>query len=66
MERTWGCYTLSEEDIKEVADRKGIDLNGIDLDDTIYYIKKGISAALDNRDDIIEEAIRQVSCNSKT
>lgn len=56
-EKTWDCYTLSEDDIREVADRKDIDLEGIDLEDVIHYIKKGISWSLDNRDEIIELAI---------
>lgn len=58
-EKTWDCYTLSELDIQEVAEGKGIVLEGIDLEDVIHYIKKGIEWALDNRDEIIEEAIRQ-------
>ncbi|MDP2755500.1 MAG: hypothetical protein Q8P40_14075, partial [Nitrospirota bacterium] len=59
QERTWDCYTLSEDDIKEVAERKGMNLEGIDLEDVISSIKKGIEWALDNRDEIIEEGIRQ-------
>lgn len=57
--KTWDCYTLSELDIQEVAEQKGISLDGIDLDDVIHYIKKGISWALDNRNEIIAEAIYQ-------
>lgn len=59
QERTWDCYTLGEIDIQEVAAQKGIDLEGIDLEDVIHYIKKGIEYALDNRDEIIQDAIRQ-------
>lgn len=58
-ERTWDCYTLSELDIQEVAEQKGLSLEGIDLEDVISSIKKGIGAALTNRDEIIEEGIRQ-------
>lgn len=61
MERTWDCYTLSEGDIKNVAELKGISLEGIDLDGVIHYIKKGIEWALTNRDEIIEDAIKQAS-----
>lgn len=57
--RNWECYLLSEDDIKEVAERKGISLEGIDFEDVIHYIKKGIEWALDNRDEIIADAIRQ-------
>ncbi len=56
---TWHCYTLCMDDIKAVADRKGLSLEEIDLEDIIHYIKKGIECALDNRDEIIEMAIRQ-------
>ena len=59
-EKTYECYTLCEDDIKAVAERKGSDLELKDLDDVIHYIKKGISWALDGvRDEIIAEAIRQ-------
>lgn len=56
-EKTYECYTLMDADIRAVADREGLSLDGIDLDDVIHYVKKGIEAALDNRDEIIEEAI---------
>lgn len=58
-ERTWGCCTLSEDDIKAVAERREMSLEGIDLDEVIHYVRKGIEAALDNRDEIIREAIGQ-------
>lgn len=59
QERTWDCYTLSELDIQEVAEQKGLSLEGIDLEDVISSVKNGIGWALDNRDEIIEEGIRQ-------
>ncbi len=59
-EKNYECYTLLDDDIQAVADRKGLDLDGIDLDDVVHYIKKGISWALDDyRDEIIEDAIKQ-------
>lgn len=59
-EKTYECYTLCEADIMHVANRKGISLDNIDLDDVVHYIKKGISWALDDvRDEIIEDAIKQ-------
>lgn len=58
QERTWECYTLCEDDIKAVAERKGLSLEEKDLDDVIRQIKKGIQWGLDDvRDEIIEEAI---------
>ena len=58
-EKQWECYTLILGDVEAVAEHKGIDLEGIDLEDVFHYIKKGIEWALDNRDEIIEDAIRQ-------
>ncbi len=59
-EKTYECYALCGADIQEVANSKGISLDGIDLDDVVHYIKKGISWALDDvRDEIIEDAIKQ-------
>lgn len=56
-EKKYECYTLTDADIQEIAEQKGISLEGIDLEDVIHYIKKGIGYALDNRDEIIAEAI---------
>lgn len=58
-EKQYECYTLMDADIEAVAERKGLDLENKDMNDVIHYIKKGISWALDNRDEIIEEAIRK-------
>jgi hypothetical protein len=65
-EKTYECYTLSIDDIKEVAERKGLDLELRDLDDVIDYVKKGIEGALDNIDEIIEQAIRQADYEPST
>lgn len=56
-EKQYECYTLLDADIEAVAERKGLDLKNKDMNDVIHYIKKGISWALDNRDEIIEQAI---------
>ncbi len=58
-EKQWECYTLVMGDIKAVAEHKGLDLEGIDIEDVISSIRKAIPWALDNRDEIIEDAIRQ-------
>lgn len=59
-EKTYDCYTLCEEDIQAVAKRKGLSLDEIDLDDVVHYIKKGVSAGIEDvRDEIIEDAIKQ-------
>lgn len=56
-EKQWQCYTLVKGDIEAVAEHKGLDLEGIDLEDVIYSIRKAIPWALDNRDEIIQDAI---------
>lgn len=61
---SWCCYELSKEDIKEVAERKELDIEEINWDDVVHYIKKGISYALENRDEIIEDAIKQAKSTS--
>jgi hypothetical protein len=53
----WDVWTLSEEHIKEIASRKRISLNGVDLEDVAHYVNKGIQAALDNWDEIVYNAI---------
>lgn len=55
--KQWECYTLEMGDIEAVAEHKGLDLEGIDLEDVIYSIRKAIPWALDNRDEIIQDAI---------
>ncbi len=56
-EKQWECYTLVMGDIEAVAEHKGLDLEGIDIEDVIYSIRKAIPWALDNRDEIIQDAI---------
>lgn len=63
--RTFDVYTLSQEDINAVAEHYDQPLEGLDLDDVAHYINKGIHAALDNRDEIIREAIRMARKDRK-
>lgn len=58
LDKSWCCYELMEADITAVAEQKGIDLDTTKLEDVIHYVKKAIPWALDNRDEIILEAIR--------
>lgn len=61
--QTWEMWTLSEDGIREIAKQKKLSLNGIDFDDVAHYVKKGIQAALDNWDEIIYNAIRNVKAH---
>lgn len=58
-EKQWECYTLILGDIEAVAEHKQLSLEGIDIEDVISSIRKAIPWALDNRDEIIQDAIRQ-------
>ncbi len=58
-EKTWCMWLLSEDDIKGIAERSGLSLEGKDLDDIASQVKKGISWALDDVwEDAVEEAIK--------
>lgn len=59
--KEWCVYSVSEEDIKWIAIEKELDTEGIDYDDIVYYIRKGISwAVTDIWEEVVEEAIKQV------
>ncbi|MDD5615005.1 MAG: hypothetical protein PHH85_02250 [Candidatus Methanoperedens sp.] len=49
-EMEYHCYDLALVDIQEVAEQRGLLLEGIDIEDVISSIKKGIEWALTNRD----------------
>lgn len=58
--KEWCIYSICEDDIKGVAKERGLDIEGIDVDDIVYYIRKGVAWALDDVwEQIIEEAIKQ-------
>lgn len=60
QEKTWECWTLSEEDITHVASDKKLSLENKDMDELARMIKKGIQNALGEWpwDMIVEHAIR--------
>lgn len=60
FDKEWCIYSICEEDIKIVADEKKLDIEGIVMDDIVYYIRKGVAWAVDDVwEHIIEEAIKQ-------
>ena len=55
---TWCCYEICKDEIIHIAEKKGIEVDKIDFDDVIRYVKKGVSWALDDVwEQIIEESI---------
>ena len=55
---SWCCYEICKDEIIHIAEKKGIEVDKIDFDDVIRYVKKGVSWALDDVwEQIIEESI---------
>lgn len=59
IERTFPAWILSESDIKGVADRFGLDLEGIDLDLVVHHFKKGFMPMVESWDEVLKIAIEQ-------
>lgn len=58
-ERTWNTWVLHESTIKEISGRKGLSLEGKDMDEIARLVRKGIDAALDFVwEEAIENAIK--------
>lgn len=64
-EMIWSVYALTFAIVQEIAVRKDLSLEGVDMDDIIHYVRKGVEAALDNRDEIIADAIRQAGTDAE-
>jgi hypothetical protein len=60
-ERTFPVWILSESDIKGVADRFGLDLEGIDLDLVVHHFKKGFMPMVESWDEVLKKAIEQAT-----
>jgi hypothetical protein len=57
--KSYPVYDVTEDGIKDVAERHELSLKGVDLDDIAHYVQKGIEVAIaDVREQIIKEAIR--------
>ncbi len=59
IERTFPAWILSESDIKGIADRFGLDLEGIDLDLVVHHFKKGFMPLVESWDEVLTKAIEQ-------
>ena len=58
-EKTWPVWILSESDIKGVAERFGLDIEGLDLDLVVHHFKKGFMPMVDSWDEVLKGAIEQ-------
>jgi hypothetical protein len=59
IERTFPAWILSESDIKGIADRFGLSLEGVDLDLVVHHFKKGFMPLVESWDEVLKKAIEQ-------
>jgi len=59
IERTFPVWILSESDINGVADRFGLDMEGLDLDLVVHNFKKGFMPMVESWDEVLKKAIEQ-------
>ncbi len=61
IERTFPAWILSESDIKGIADRFGLSLEGVDLDLVVHHFKKGFMPMVESWDEVLKKAIEQAN-----
>jgi hypothetical protein len=59
VEKTWPVWILSESDIKGVAARFGLDIEGLEPDLIVHHFKKRFMPMVDSWDYVLKEAIEQ-------
>ncbi len=59
MERTFPVWILSESDIRGIADRFGLSLEGLDLDLVFHHFKKGFMPMVESWDEVLKKGIEQ-------
>lgn len=59
IERTFPAWILSESDIRGIADRFGLSLEGLDLDLVFHHFKKGFMPMVESWDEVLKKAIEQ-------
>ncbi len=59
IERTFPVWILSESDIRGVAERFGLSLEGLDLDLVVHHFKKGFMPMVESWDEVLKRAIEQ-------
>ncbi len=57
VEKTWPVWILSESDIKGVAKRFELNIEGLDPDLIVHHFKKGFLPLVDSWDEVLKEAI---------
>lgn len=53
----WPVKELTMQCIRDVAEHKGLSLEGVDILDVVSSVEKGVEVALENWDQIVAEAI---------
>ncbi len=59
IERTFPVWKLSASDIEGVAQRFGLDIEGLDLDLVVYHFKKGFMPMVESWDEVLKNAIEK-------
>lgn len=59
IEKTFPVWILSESDIRGVAQRFGLDIEGLDPDLIVHHFKKGFMPMVDSWDEVLKGAIEQ-------
>jgi hypothetical protein len=59
IERTFPIWILSESEIKGVAERFGLNIEGVDPDLIAYHFKKGFMPMVEIWDEVLKKAIEQ-------
>jgi len=59
IERTFPVWILSASDIEGVAQRFGLDIEGLDLDLVVYHFKKGFMPMVESWDEVLKKAIEK-------
>lgn len=61
IEKTFPIWIISESDIRGVAQRFGLDIEGLDPDLIVHYFKKGFMPMVDCWDEVLKGAIEKAS-----
>jgi len=64
IEKRWQVKELTMQEIRDVAEYKGLSLEGVDVLDIVSSVERGVDAALDNWGQIITEAIRNTGAKN--
>lgn len=61
VERTWPIWELSEEDIQNIAQQSGLNIEGLDLDEIAIRFKDAFNEGTLSWDETLRDCIEEVS-----